>query len=437
MNWAAQAKQEAFLCRQEYQALYGGAAGGGKTDALLMLGILVALKYPGCNVLYMRRTYADLNKPGSAIPRSRELLHGRTRWNDESHSHTFAGNSTLTFGHLQNASALYDYQGAQIDLLLMDELTQLQEFEFDFMATRVRATVDGIRPRIRAATNPGNIGHGWVRRRFVDRAPWGEPFDVVDAAGRVQVDPVSGKPHRGVFIPARVEDNPALMTRDPGYRSRLELLPEALKRAYLEGDWDIFAGQVFSEWRRDLHVCQPFLIPPSWPRWRAVDYGYNAPMCCLWFARSPDGQVYVYRELYETQMRDSEQAIMINGLTGGELVQVTYADPSMWTTQPNGTTIAAAYAAAGVWCVPANNDRLAGWQRVHAALSDEPVLQVFETCQNLIRTLPALTYSQKRVEDVDTDSEDHAPDALRYGLMGQTAAQANRRAVGSYGYSRG
>ncbi len=435
--WRAQPKQREFLLRTEYQVLYGGSAGGGKTDALLINHVLTCERYPGAKTLYLRRTFADLNKPGSAIPRSRELLHGRAHWNDQQHKWTFGNGSILQFGHLQTAADVYDYQGAQVDLLSFDELTQFQEEQFDFLATRVRATVPGVKPTIRAATNPGGVGHGFVRRRFVDAGPWGEPFPLRDReTGEVLIDPVTGEPQLGIFIPAKVADNPALLQRDPGYAARLSGLPEALRRAYLEGDWDLFQGQVFSAFRRDLHVCRPFSIPPEWPRWRAVDYGFHAPFCCLWFARSPDHVVYVYRELYATGMSDAEQARHIHGASAGERIWTTYGDPSMWSTQPNGTTIAQVYASNGVQMVKANNDRLAGLQRVHQALTEEPVLQIFEGCVNLIRTLPALVYDQHNVEDVDTDGEDHSYDSLRYGLAAMQRLLQTTGGVTRYGLGR-
>jgi len=225
-----------------------------------------------------------------------------------------------------------------------------------------------------------------------------------------------------VFVRALPADNPYLSS---AYWDELNSLPEPLRRAWVEGDWNVFAGQVFSEWRYDVHVCDPFEIPAHWIRWRAVDWGYSQPFCCLWFAQQPgDDRVYVYRELYAAGLTDREQARRIRELSAGESIRWTLADPSMWTTKTheNATfSTADEYGAEGVWLSPADNDRLTGVRRVHQALAmrpdGKPGLLVFRTCVNLIRTLPALPYDAARVEDVDTDAEDHAYDALRYGLM--------------------
>lgn len=377
----------------------------------------MAQHHRGSRSLFLRRTFADLNKPGAAIDRSHQLLSGEAAWHGQEHRWTWSNGSILQFGHLQHAHDVYAYQGSQFDCLLWDELTQFTVDQYQFLRSRVRATVGRMRTSIRAATNPGGIGHAWVKERFIDAAPWGKGFEII--SGRAKTT--------ACFVPARVTDNTALLSRDPGYLDRLGGLPPALRRAYLEGDWDQFEGQFFPEWRRAVHVCEPFAIPGSWPRWRGVDFGFASPMCCLWVARAPDGRLYVYRELYGTGWLDMDQALRIRALSSGEQIRMTWADPSMWAAKHNGhavKAVAQSYGEMGVPLLSANNNRAAGWQELHRALAwDEqlatrPLLQVFPSCGNLIRTLPAQVHDQADVEDLDTRGEDHAVDALRYVLMG-------------------
>ena len=415
--WVAQDRQREFLHRTEDEVLYGGAAGGGKTDALLADAIRLCVEHPGAKTMFLRRTFKDLSRPGSAIDRSKELLTGVANWRGSDFKWEFAdyGGSVLAFAHLENPGDVYSYQGTQLDGLYWDEVTQFTEEQYQFLRSRVRATVPGVKPKIRAATNPGNIGHGWVRKRWVDAAPWGSPFPIRAESGAVIAS--------GCFIPARVSDNRRLLERDPGYATRLEGLPEHLRRAYLDGDWDIFAGQVFTEWRRDKHVVRAFTVPKDWPRWCGVDFGYGAPWCCLWLARAPGGTVYVYREAYQKGLSDWDQAKRIRRESHGEDVRWVVADPSAFSKQPNGKSIADVYFdSAGIRLSRGNNDRLSGLQRLHEYLRPgveglEPGLQVFDTCANLIRTLPALVYDDHNVEDVDSASDDHSYDALRYALM--------------------
>ncbi len=381
-----------------------------KTDALLAHAIALCTEHPGAKVLFLRRSFAELSQPGAAIPRSHELLGGHARWDQAAHQWTLAGQSVLQFGHLSDTTAIYRYLGTQVDCLIVDQAEQLQLDEYLRLQGSVRATVPGLVPHIRLSANPGGVGHGWVRARFVDRAPANTPYEI------------DGKTHR--YVPSRVWDNQALLERDPSYVATLESLGGPLSRAWLDGSWDQFEGQAFSEWRHDRHVCEPFPVPADWPRWLCVDYGYHSPFCALWLTRAPAGTIYVYRELYGALLLDRDQALQIRTLSAGETFRRRVGDPSMWTAQHNGYAVvapAASYAEMGVPLEPANNDRRSGWGRVREVLAwteqQPPQLQVFSTCANLIRTLPALVLDPKKPEDVDTDGEDHAPDALRYGLQ--------------------
>jgi phage terminase large subunit len=410
--WRAQPKQAAFLARTEDQVLYGGAKGGGKTDALLIDGILTCTNFPGSNTLFLRRTFRDLDQVGAAIQRSHQLLKGVALWDGQTFRWNFPNGSRFQFGHLQHADSIYQYQGAQADILLFDEVTQFTEDQYSYVTASVRATVEGVKPKVRAATNPGGVGHMWVKKRWIDKGNWGEGF--TDPAGWT-----------GCFVPAKVTDNKVLLDRDPEYLRRLQALPEGQRRLLLEGDWDVFAGQAFAEWLWTKHVVAPFEIPAEWPRWIGLDWGYHAPMCAIWVARNPDtGDHYAYKELYGSGWTDVQQAIKVRAMSEGETIRARFADPTMWNKQGNGQSIAGAYATRRVVLVPANAERVNGWQRLHEYLAwDEdrgPKLKVFANCSNLIRTLPALIYDEAKPEEVDSRGDDHAADALRFAIMGGT-----------------
>lgn len=340
---------------------------------------------------------------------------------------------------LRNLDDPSKYQSAEFAAIGVDELTKSSKETFDILRSSLRwPGIPSEWWKFLGATNPGGPGHLWVKSLWVDSV---FPTEMEALAPQF------------AFVPALPDDNPYL---EPAYWQMLESLPHALAQAWRYGSWDVFEGQVFAEWRRDLHVIEPDIVPATWTRWRAVDWGYRVPMCCLWFAKDPDsGRIWVYRELYESGLTDPEQAERIRQRTrGNERIQRTYADPSMWTprtVERQTITSADVFRDYGVPLTKANNDRLIGKRRVHEALAykmgnGEPVyedgkpgLQVFTTCRNLIRTLPALPYDDTRVEDVDTDAEDHAYDALRYGLLGRVPGRrAKPKVPGDYwGAARG
>ena len=274
----------------------------------------------------------------------------------------------------------------------------------------------------------GGVGHDWVKRLFIDKEYRGKE-----------------KPENYSFIPARVYDNTVLMEADPEYLTTLESLPEDLRRAHLDGDWDVIEGQFFKEWRRDKHVCEPFTIPAHWKRFRAMDWGYNDPCCVLWFAVAPDKRIYVYDEYYHAQRNVNEVASWIRRQTGATKVSYTVGSPDMWQHRGmqnmtrkgiTGESIAESLAISGVPVMPADNSRMVGWQRVREFLADapdgKPWLQVFSNCTNLIKYMPMMQYDEHDREDAK-DGNDHAPEALRYGLMSRPspafAAKQNQRKV--------
>ncbi len=432
IRWRKQPKQIEFLraCGLSYAIeggqsgqpvariiFYGGAAGGGKSDALVIAGGIAATGFPGCSVGFFRREYPMLEGPGGAILRSHELFGGLAKWNGSLRRWTFPNKSIFQFCHAKTESDVYSYQSQQFDVLLIDESTQFTRFQIRYLLTRNRATVSGIIPFCAMASNPGNVSHGYHKQEFINAGPPGVPVDV-------EVEP--GRYEKHIFIPSRLEDNQVLERRDPGYRNTLENQAEDIRRALLEGDWDVFAGQYFKEFRVAKHVIEPVTIPDYWRRFRSIDWGYNDPCCVLWHAVDTEGKVYTYRELYINQTLASDVAKKIVELSEGEQIDYTAASPDMWQKRGQmnylqGECIADDFQKAGVLLVRADNDRLNGWNRIREYLKDapdgKPYWQCFKTCFNLIRTLPELIYDEHRVEDVSDACEDHAPESLRYGLM--------------------
>lgn len=398
-------QQEFFLANTRHIA-YGGARGGGKSWAMRRKFVLLAFRYSGLQLLLLRRTLPELTE-NHVRPLLREL-YGIAQYNQSQRVFLFPNGSRIKLGYCDMEKDVYQYQGQEYDVVGLEEATHFSEAQMQFLTTCNRSVRTDFSPRMYYTCNPGGIGHSWVKRLFIDReyrnAERGEEY---------------------TFIPAKLSDNPILLTRNPQYVTTLMNLPEHLRKAHLDGNWDALAGQYFSEFDRDIHVTAPFAIPPSWRRFRAMDWGYHDPCCVLWFAVAPDGKLIVYRELYERKMLSSEIAKRVKDLSQGETIAYTVASPDAWQLRGlggvEGSCIAEVFSKNGVPLLPADNARIAGWQRVremlHPREDGTAGLTIFSSCQNLIRTLPLLTFDAHRIEDVSDQSEDHAPEALRYGLM--------------------
>ena len=407
-------QQAAFDAVMDHKyVLYGGARGGGKSRWLRWsLFMLHVYWYQTQGMTGVRsglfcETYPDLrDRQISKIKLEFPPEIGEVKETQADGLAFFFneanGGGMMTLRNLDDPSK---YQSAEFAAVAVDEVTKNTKETFDILRGSLRWP-NIIDTKFLGATNPGGIGHMWVKQLWVDR-------DFPPELRRIEKE--------FKFIQSLPADNPHL---PESYWDDLKTLPPDLQRAWVYGDWDVFAGQAFPGWRDHLHIIQPFDIPTHWAKWRAVDWGFANPFCCLWFAKEPSlGRTYIYRELYTSGLTDQEQARTIRDMTPETGVTITYADPAMWQRKNREGEIystADEYYENGIALERADNDRLSGKRKVDRMLMNmpdgKPGIQVFSTCANLTRTLPALAYDKTRVEDVDTKQEDHAYDTLRYGI---------------------
>jgi hypothetical protein len=437
INLSLHRKQALALETKATEVLYGGAAGGGKSHLMRVAAIIWCAAISGLQVYIFRRLFPDLIKNHMEGPKGfRELLSpwelaGFVKIVEE--EIRFWNGSRIYLCHCKDENDRFKYQGAEIHVLMIDELTHFTDVVYRFLRGRTRMVGIALPPnyadmfpRILCGSNPGNVGHQWVKSAFIDNA--------LPLALRPMNDDEGGMVRQ--FIPARLDDNPSMTDDDPSYRARLRGLgSEALVRAMEDGDWDVVAGAYFPEFSRDTHAIKPFSIPEHWLKFVSFDWGSAKPFSVGWWAisdgevlddgrRYPTGAMVRYREWYGAsapdvglQMTAEEVA---DGIVQRELERVTYrvSDPACWK-RDGGPSIAERMLARGVTFQRADNSRVSGWDQMRDRLrgDDEPMLYVFETCKDFIRTVPALQHDEKRPEDVDSDGEDHAADEARYACM--------------------
>ena len=438
--WTPQPKQVVFMSRPEYEAMYGGAAGGGKSEALV-IEALRQVHIPYYKALILRKTYPQLSELIDKSLYYYPRAYPKAKYNGSSHTWTFPSGAKVIFGAMQYTKDRTKYQGQAYDFIAFDELTHFSYDEYSYLFSRNRPNGPGTRVYIRATSNPGGVGHGWVKERFITS---GKPMTPINQ--EVVWETVDGLERRSIeqriFIPSSVFDNPALLNNDPKYVQRLAMMPEAEKRALLYGDWDSFSGQVFVEWRDDpehyedrynTHVIAPFRVPDSWAIWCGLDWGYSRPFSVGWYAVDHNRRMYRIKELYGTtdtpntgvKWEPSEvarQILLIEkqdvNLKDKQIHRV--GDPAIWGS--DGTeSIGALMERERVYFDKGNHARIDGKMQIHHRLSFDddgvPMLYVFNNCRHFIRTIPSLVYDETRVEDIDTDGEDHIYDELRYVCM--------------------
>ena len=393
---------EFFMARERYVA-YGGARAGGKSWAVRMKCVLLALNYTGIQILLLRRTFQEL-KENHVIP-LQKTLNGIAVYKSTDNVFLFPGGSRIKMGYCDREADVLQYQGQSYDVIAMEEATHFTEFQFKALMESNRYSGmmhETFRPRMYFSCNPGGVGHAWVKRLFIDKKYEKEE-----------------DPANYTFIKSTIYDNYVMMENNPGYVKDLETLPDARRRAMLYGDWDVLEGQYFPEFRRDTHVCKPFPIPKHWRIYRAFDYGLDM-LAAIWAAIDEEENAYVFRDVNEPNLTISVAAKKIQS-TSAEEAYITLAPPDLWArSQESGRSKADMFRAAGLPIVKTSNNREAGWMAVREMLQlrgeGKPRLQIFENCTTLIEHLPQLLYDQHRPSDASKEPHEitHAPDALRY-----------------------
>lgn len=430
--------QEEFLSASERDVLYGGAAGGGKSFALLA-DPLRFCHNPNHRGLLLRRTLDELTE---LIDKSRQLYTKAfpgAKFRESKSTWHFPSGATIWFTYLDKDKDVTRFQGQAFNWIGIDEITQYPTpYVWDYLRSRLRSTDPELQNHLymRCTANPGGVGGWWVKKMYIEGTPENKPFPAFDLDTKAPFVWPAGHEKAGQplffrkFVPARLTDNPYLMA-DGQYEAMLRSLPEVERKRLLEGDWDVAEGAAFPEFSRSKHVVEPFELPTNWPRIRAADYGYAAPSCVLWGAIDWDNNIWIYRELYEKHLTAEQLADKI--LEAEELDPVphyTVLDSSCWNKTGFGPSIAEVMMRQGVRWTPADRNRIQGKMEVHRRLADEPYsgeprLRFFSSCQNIVKQIAGIPLSKSNSEDVDTKSEDHAYDALRYMLMTRMTGYAS------------
>lgn len=443
-------KQSLPFQTQATEVLYGGAAGGGKSYLERVSAIRWCVEVPGIQVYFFRRTLPDLRDNHLRGPTSFQVLldpylrSGHVKGPSQENEFRFWNGSILHLCYCDSENDVEKYRGAEIHVLILDELTHFSEYQYRFLRSRVR--ISGLNipekyksrlPRIEAASNPGSIGHAWVKRTFISPKPYNEIW---------RTPPEEGGMVRQ-YIPARLVDNPHLTKDDPTYADRLRGLgSDSLVRAMLEGDWDIIAGQAFEKLRRDVHCIEPLVPPDDWLCFGSFDWGSSKPFSFgLWTVSNgnllPDGRQYRrgaiirYNEVYGwngkadegLRKEATEVADMVKARCGNRRLAYIAADPSMWKVD-GGPSIAETMLRRGVVLRKADHNRLTGYVEVRQRINgdgDGPMLYATKNCHDgFWRTLPDLVMDEQHPEDVDTDQEDHCYDDVRYACVSRPWMQA-------------
>jgi hypothetical protein len=414
--------QTQFLAASEREVFYGGARGGGKSYAML----IDPLRY--CDkahhrALLIRRSMPELRDMINHSQRLYSQAYPGAKWREQEKEWRFPSGARIEFGYAENLTDVLRYQGQSYTWIGIDELPQYPTPEiYNFLRSSLRSVDPDIPVYMRATGNPGNVGSLWVKEMFVDPSEPNKSFDV-------HIDTVAGrKSITRRFIPAKLQDNPYLMQTDD-YMIMLSSLPEVQRKQFLEGDWSAFENSAFPEFDITTHVVQPFDIPRNWLRFRTCDWGYSSAACVLWMAVDYDNNFWVYREHYTQRVTADVFAKQVMEKEHNEYVRYGILDSSTWARRGDaGPSIAETMIREGCKWRPSDRSprsRVAGKLELHKLLTKDqdtgqPKLKIFSNCTNLVRTMPMLPVDKNNPEDVDTHAEDHAYDALRYGVMSRS-----------------
>ena len=424
--------QTEFLSAGEQEVLYGGAAGGGKSFAMLADPVRY-LNNPSFRGLLVRRSTEELRELISVSKQIYPEAIPGIKFMERDKTWVAPSGATLWLSYLDRDDDVTRYQGQAFSWIGFDELTQWPSpYPWNYMRSRLRTTRDSnLKLYQRATTNPGGPGHSWVKKLFIDPSPTNKSFWATDGETGKTIRWPKGHSREGEplfkrrFIPATLFDNPYL-SDDGLYEANLLSLPEHQRKQLLQGDWDVNEGSAFPEWNRSIHVVSPFNIPSNWVKFRACDYGYGSYTGVVWIAVSPSEQLIVYRELYVTKVIATDLADRIIELEEGESIRYGVLDSSLWHKRGDtGPSLAEQMIMRGCRWRPADRSkgsRVAGKNELHRRLqvdeyTEEPRLVFFNSCTNTISQLPVIPLDKNNPEDVDTHSEDHLYDALRYGVM--------------------
>ena len=429
-------RQVEFLESTAKWVLFGGAAGGSKSHALRWKAWIFALRVPEARVLILRRTFKDLERTHMRDAEREAPLFGATFLPSQKLVR-LPNQSLVEFGHCEDKAAATNYLSAEYDLILFDELVTFERDMVLLIGSRARTSKPGILPRVLAGTNPGGPQSAWVRAFFIDHTADPAEFPFY-------------KPDDWVYIPSKLEDNPYL---NEDYEQSLLSLPPELRKAYRDGDWDIFPGQFFPEWRKARHVTDTHLdYPRDYARTLCMDYGYIKPGYVGRMVHLPEGGAYIEDEYVPVRVPPFEQGAEVAArLKAAGIRRVLYLvydnqmhTPNDDTGEPIIETFLRGLRSGGVsvGARPADKDRINGWARLRAWLRDDPTgtpwLKVSPHCRYLARTLPSMISADHNPEDLDSDLEDHACDAIRYWSMSRpspgsvTTAKAIK--PGTYGW---